>query len=85
MPIGWNGLSMPTEDALCACPLSLLILSLGIEQNSVPNMMNVIFAHIPVEYGVVDLMYIDSLMVLVKPWSFLPMMVKLSELEWGPD
>ena len=43
MPFGWNGLSMPTDGCLCACPLSLLILSSGLlEQDSVPYMMNVI-------------------------------------------
>ena len=30
MPTGLEGLSIPTDGCLCPCPLSLLILSLGV-------------------------------------------------------
>ena len=48
-------------------------------------MIKVILAHIPNECGVVDLMYIDSLMVLASPLSSLPIMVKFSGLVLCPD
>ena len=55
MPIGWNGLSMPTEG--CSVYMLIVIINLklrGVEQNSVPYMMKVILTHIPIECGVLD-------------------------------
>ena len=57
----------------------------GVEQDSVPYMMKVILTHIPIECGVIDLMYIDSLMVLTRPWSSSPMILKLLWLVLCPD
>ena len=56
MPIGWNGLSMPTEG--CSVFMHIIITNSklrGIEQNSVPYMMKVILTNTPVECWVVDL------------------------------
>ena len=55
MPIGWNGLSMPTEG--CTVCMSTVIINFkvrGVKQGSVPYMMKVILTHIPIESGVVD-------------------------------
>ena len=60
---------------LCASPLSLLILSLGVLNSTLSNIVKVILTHIAFECGVVD-PYVDSLIVLVKQWSSFPMMVK---------
>ena len=50
-------------------------------------MIKVILTHFPIECEAVrllTLMYIDSLMVLAKPWSSLPMMLKFSGLVLCP-
>ena len=67
----------PLRDVLCACPLSLLILRSGV--------LNKILSHtwwrlhlltFPVSLGLLTLMFIDSLIVLPKPWSALLIMLK---------
>ena len=55
MAIGWNGLSMPTEG--CSVHMAIVIINFklrGVEQNSVPYVMKIILAHIPIECGIVD-------------------------------
>ena len=55
MPIGWEGLSMPTDGCSVCMPIIIINSKLrGAEQDSVPYMMKVILTHIPVECGVVD-------------------------------
>ena len=55
MPIGWNGLSMPTEGCSVCMPIVIINFKVrGVEQDSVPYMMKVILTHIPIECGVVD-------------------------------
>ena len=55
MPIGWEGLSMPTDGHSVHMPIIIINSRLrGAEQDSVPYMMKVILTHIPVECGVVD-------------------------------
>ena len=55
MPVGWEGLSMPTDGCSVCMPIIIINSKLmGAEQDSVPYMMKVILTHIPVEYGVVD-------------------------------
>ena len=58
MPIGWEGLSMPTDGCSLCVPISLLILSTGVLNRTVPYMAKVILTHIPAECGVVD-PYVD--------------------------
>ena len=50
MPIGWNGLSMPTEGYSVCMPIIITNLRSGLL-----NRMKVILTHIPIECGVVDL------------------------------
>ena len=55
MPIGWNGLSMPSE--MCSMCMSNVIINFklrGVEQSSVPFMLKDICTHIPIECGIVD-------------------------------
>ena len=55
MPIGWNGLSMPTDGCFVCMPVIITnSKQRGAEQDSVPYMMKVILADVPVECGVVD-------------------------------
>ena len=77
---------MPTDG--CSVHILIIIINFklwSVEQNFVPYMMKVILIHIPIACGVVDPYVIDSLMVLAKQWSFLPMMVKLSGLVLCPE
>ena len=76
MPIGWNGLTMPIEGCSVCMPIVITNFKVrGVKWNSVPYMMKVILTHIPIHVGLLTLMYIDSLMVLTRPWSSLPIMV----------
>ena len=54
MPIGWNGLTMPTEGCFVACPLSLLTLRSGVLNRTLSYMMKVILNHVPIDCGVAD-------------------------------
>ena len=54
MPIGWNGLSIPTEGCSVHMPIIINSKLRGVEQTSVPYMMKVILTHMSVECGVVD-------------------------------
>ena len=50
MPIGWNGLRMPTDGCYVCMPIIITNFKLrGVEQDSVPYMMKVILTHIPDE------------------------------------
>ena len=54
MPIGWNGLSKPTEGCSTCMPIIITnFKARDVEQDSAPYMMNVILTHIPIECGVV--------------------------------
>ena len=70
---------------LCCVHIPIIIINFKLrdaEQNSVPYMMKVVITPIPIECGVVD-PYIYRF--LAKPWSSLPMMVKLSGLVLCPE
>ena len=55
MPIGWNGLSIPTEGCSVCMPIIITNFKIrGVEQDSVQYMMKVILTDIPVECEVVD-------------------------------
>ena len=55
MPVGLNGLSMPTEGCSVYMPIVLIDFKVrGVTQGSVPYKMKVILTHIPIECGVVD-------------------------------
>ena len=55
MFIGWEGLSMPTDWCSVHMPIIIINFKLrGAEQDSLPYMMKVILAHIPIECLVVD-------------------------------
>ena len=78
MPIGWNGLNMPTEGCSVCMPIVITNFKVrGVKQDSVQYMMMVVVTHIPIECRLLTLMYIDSVMVLARSWSSLPIMVKL--------
>ena len=57
MPIGLEGLSMPTVGCSVYMHMPIIIINSKLrsaEQDSVPYMMKVIPTHIPIECGVVD-------------------------------
>ena len=55
LPIGWEGLSIPTNGCSVHMPIAIINSKLrGAEQDPVPYMMKVILTHIPAECGVVD-------------------------------
>ena len=55
MPIGWEGLSMPTDGCSMHMPIFIINSEYRVaEQDFVPYMMKVILTHIPVECGVDD-------------------------------
>ena len=77
---------MPTDG--CSVCMPVIIINSkprDAEKDSVPYMMKVILTHIPVECRVVDPYVVDSLMVVVKTSSSLPIMVKLSGLVLCPE
>ena len=77
---------MPTEGCSVHMPIIITNFKLrGVEQDSVPYMMKVILTTFLLGVGLLTLMYINSLMVLAKLWSFLPMMVKLTWLVLCPE
>ena len=56
MPVGCNGLSMPTEGhSLCMPTIIINVEVRGVEQDSAPYMMKIVPTHIPIECGVVSL------------------------------
>ena len=84
MPVGWNGLSMPTcplRNVLCTCPLSWLILRSGVLDMTLSHIwLRLYLATVLLSVELLTLMNVDSFTVLARPWSSLPMMLKLS---WG--
>ena len=55
MPIGWNGLRMPTEGFYVHMTIVIINFKVrDIRQNSVPYMMEIILTHISVKCGIVD-------------------------------
>ena len=83
----WEGLSIPTDGCLCACLLCLLILSFGVLNRTLSHIWcRLYLLTFPLFVGgLLTLMQIGSLILLTKPWSSLPLMVKLSELEPCPE
>ena len=51
----------------------------GVEEDLIPNVEQPVFPNVPIK-GSLTLMYIASLMVLVRVCDFLPTMEKLSNL-----
>ena len=50
MPIYWNGLSMPTEGCSVHMPIVITNFKVSdVKQDSVPYMIKIILAHIPIE------------------------------------
>ena len=79
MPIGWNVLSIPTKGCSVCMPIVII--------NFKVRVLNRTLSHIRWRFclpiflfsvELLPLMYIDSLIVLARPWSSLPMMLKLS-------
>ena len=55
MPIGWNGLSMPTSGWSVCMPIVITNFEIrGVKHDSVPCMMKIILTNILIECGVVD-------------------------------
>ena len=75
----------PLKGVLFAWPLSLLILRWVVLSKTPSHIWWLYLLTFLFECGVADLMYIDSLIVLAKPWSSLPMMVVLSGLVLCPQ
>ena len=86
MPIFWNGLSMPTEGCSVCMPIVITNFKVrGVKQDTMQYLMKVTLTIFLLSVGLLTLMYIDSLMVLARPWSSLLIMVKLSALVLCPD
>ena len=52
MPIGWNGLSMPTEGCSVHMPIAITNFEARSDKHdSVPYMMKIMLIHIPIECG----------------------------------
>ena len=55
MPIGCNGLNMPTEGCSVHVPIVISNIKVrDVKQDSVLYMIKIILTHIPIECGVVD-------------------------------
>ena len=55
MPIGWEGLNMPTDGCSVHIPIIIINSKLrGAEWDSFSYMMKAILTHIPVECGIID-------------------------------
>ena len=70
---------MHTEGCSVCIPIVITNFKVrGVKKDSVPYMMKIILTHISISVGLLTQMYIDSLIVLARPWSSLPMMLKFS-------
>ena len=77
---------MPTEGCSVHMPIVITNFKVrGVKQDSVLYVIKIILTHILIVGGLLTLMYIDSLIVLARPWSSLPIMIKLSGLVLCPD
>ena len=75
----------PLKDVLCTCPLSLLILRSGVLNRTLSHIWwRLYLPTFLLSVGLLTLMYIDSLIVLARPWSSFPIMVKFSGLVLCP-
>ena len=74
MPIGWNGMSMPTEG--CSVHVLNRTLSHIWWRLYLPTFL--------LSVWLLTLMYIDSLIVLARPWSSLPIILEFSGLVLCP-
>ena len=69
----------PLRDVLCACPLSLLILRSEVLHRTLSHIWwKLYLPTFLLSVGLLTLMNIDSFIVLARPWSSLPMILKLS-------
>ena len=78
MPIDWNWLVMPIIVYVCIHLWRGYFKARGDKKDSIPDMIKVELTNIPLKSG------IASFMVLVRPWSSLPRMLKLSGVELCP-
>ena len=54
MPIGWNGLSMPTNVCSLCMPIGSVYFKFrGVKKDSVPYMKEIVLTYIPIKYGIV--------------------------------
>ena len=86
MPKGWNELSMPTEGWLVCMPIVIINFKVrGVKQDSHSHIWwRLYLPTFLMSVGLLTLMYIDSLIILAKPWSSFPMMLKFSGLVLCP-
>ena len=81
MPIGWNGLSMPTIMCVCIPTGRVYFKARGVDKDCVPYMVNVELTNIPVKWG-----NIYPWCKLIPLWSWLgpgaPSLWFLSCLVW---
>ena len=77
MHFGWNVLSMPTE----GCSVCIPIVIINFKVRVLNRTLSHIRLHLPtflLSVGLLTLIYIDSFIVLARPWSSLPMMLTFS-------
>ena len=69
---------------MCTCPLEEFTLRPGVfKKDSVPDMIKVELTYVPIKGGIVYC-NVDSFMVLTRPQSSFPVMLKLSDVALCP-
>ena len=84
LPIGWNGLGMPTIICVCIPIGRAYFKARGVKKDSVPYMIKVKLTYVPIMGGIGYPDVNRFLMVLARPWSPLPMMLKFSDVALCP-
>ena len=75
MPIGWNGVSMPTKLCSVCMPIRRVNFKVrGVKWDSVPYMMEIILTNIPINCGIVDcsvnrLLYCPGKAIFIPPYD----------------
>ena len=79
MPIGWNGLSMPTNACSVCMSIGRVISRSGVLIRTLSHIWWRLYLPIFIlSVGLLTLTWIDSFIFLARPWSSLPMMLKFS-------
>ena len=77
VPIGWNGMNMPTIMCVPMYIGRVYFKARGVKKDSVPDMIKVELTYVPIK-GQLVFSHVN------RPWSSLPMMLKLSGVEVCP-
>ena len=79
MPIAWNGLTMPTEGCSVCMAIVIINFKVRVLDRTLPHTgWRLYLPTFLLNVGLLILMNIDSFIVLARPWSSLPMILKLS-------